>query len=59
MKKKKSRKKSLAKPVQWNSQRQFRNLWNPKDSFVFRPESFGIGWGINFHALLRKLKVLK
>ncbi len=31
--------------------------WNPADSRLFTPELFGIGWAINFHALLDKLKV--
>ncbi len=32
--------------------------WNPDDSRIFTPEAFGIGWAINFHSLLEKLRVL-
>jgi len=31
--------------------------WNPRDSRIFTPEVFGIGWAINFHALLQGLKI--
>ncbi|MFC1989918.1 hypothetical protein ACFLVW_05095 [Chloroflexota bacterium] len=30
--------------------------WNPHESRIFTPEVFGIGWAINFYALLEKLK---
>jgi hypothetical protein len=32
--------------------------WNPYDSRVFTPEVFGVGWAINFHALLDRLRVI-
>jgi len=32
--------------------------WNPEDSRIFLPEPFGIGWAINFHALLEKLRII-
>ena len=32
--------------------------WNPESSNIFAPEVFGIGWAINFHALLEKLRIL-
>jgi len=32
--------------------------WNPYESRVFTPEVFGIGWAINFYALLEKLRLI-
>ena len=32
--------------------------WNPADNRVFTPELFGVGWGINFHALLEKFRII-
>jgi hypothetical protein len=29
--------------------------WNPESSHLFTPEPWGIGWAINFHALVEKL----
>ena len=34
------------------------SYWNPHDSRIFTSEAFGIGWAINFHALLEKLRLL-
>ena len=33
--------------------------WNPYDSRVFTPEAFGVGWAINFYALLERLSLLR
>ncbi len=46
-------------PYRWNLKRAFSDVWNEKDSRVFPPKQFGIGWGLNFHALLKKLKSIK
>ena len=35
------------------------SYWNPNDSRIVTPEVFGIGWGINFYALLDKLRVIE
>ncbi len=32
--------------------------WNPYESRIFTPEVFGIGWAINFYALLEKLRAI-
>ena len=32
--------------------------WNPANDHVFMPELFGVGWGINFHALMQKLRIM-
>ncbi len=35
----------------------FANLWNKDDDRVFPPKNFGWGWDLNFHALLKRIKV--
>jgi len=32
--------------------------WNPYESRIFIPEVFGIGWAINFYALLERLRLI-
>ena len=32
--------------------------WNPYESRIFTPEVFGIGWAINFYALLERLRLI-
>ena len=32
--------------------------WNPYDSRIFTPDVFGIGWAINFYALLERLRLI-
>lgn len=32
--------------------------WNPFESRLFSPEVFGIGWAINFYALLERLRLI-
>ena len=34
------------------------SYWNYSDSRIFTPEVFGIGWAINFHALLEKVRLI-
>ncbi len=34
------------------------SYWNPEDSRIFTPEALGIGWAINFYALLEKLRMI-
>ena len=35
------------------------SFWNPQGSRVFTPPVFGIGWAINFYALLENLRVIE
>jgi len=35
------------------------SYWNPHSSQLFTPEVLGVGWAINFHALIRKLQTLR
>ena len=34
------------------------SYWNTEDSRIFTPEALGIGWGINFYALLEKMRII-
>ena len=34
------------------------SYWNQYDSRIITPEVFGIGWAINFHALLENLRLI-
>ncbi len=34
------------------------SYWNKDSSQIFTPEVWGIGWGINFHALLEKMRII-
>ena len=33
--------------------------WNPHDSSIITPEPFGVGWTVNFYALLERLTHLR
>lgn len=54
MKKNEPKKKFLGMPVQWDWRNVGADIWNPDDDRVFPPKRFGIGWSLNFHALLKK-----
>ncbi len=32
--------------------------WNPYEGRTFTPQVFGVGWAINFYALLEKIRVM-
>ena len=34
------------------------SYWNPEINRIFSPEVWGIGWAVNFHALLEKMRVI-
>jgi len=34
-------------------------FWNASDDRIFPPKRAGVGWGFNFRALLKKMKVVK
>jgi hypothetical protein len=44
------------RPPTWEKFREA--YWNPYESRIFTPEVFGIGWAINFYALLEKLRLI-
>ena len=35
------------------------SYWNPYDSRIFTPPVFGLGWAINFCALLENLRIIE
>ena len=45
-------------PMRWDRKNAFKNLWNVDDDRVFPPKHFGIGWSLNFHALLKSAGVI-
>jgi len=49
----------LGMPMQWDYKNWRKDVWNRDDPRLFPPKRVGIGWGINFHALLKKLEILK
>ena len=49
----------LGLPMRWDRQNAFKNLWNKDDDQIFPPKHFGIGWSLNFHALLKSAGALK
>lgn len=54
-----SKEKILGMPMRWDRKKMFSNLWNPNDERIFPPKNFGIGWDLNFHALLKKSGLVK
>ncbi|MFN7904221.1 MAG: redoxin family protein [Pseudobdellovibrionaceae bacterium] len=48
----------LGLPMRWDHKNAFKNLWNKNDEQIFPPKHFGIGWSLNFHALLKSTGVL-
>ena len=49
----------LGMPMNWDHTKIFKNVWNLDDDRLFPPKTFGIGWTINFNALLRKTGLIK
>lgn len=43
-------------PYRWNFRSIFKDVWNPNELRILPPKQFGIGWGLNVHALMKKLK---
>jgi uncharacterized membrane protein len=55
----KSQKTWAGMPVNWDLKNWYKGMWNPHDDTLFPPKRFGIGWTINFHALLKRAHILK
>lgn len=49
----------LGMPMNWESDKTLKTIWNKEDDRLFPPKAFGIGWTINFHAVGRKVGLLK
>jgi hypothetical protein len=45
-------------PVNWDWRNWNKGIWNVDDRRPFQPKGAGIGWTINLHELLRRLRVL-
>ncbi len=35
-----------------------RRWWNPRDSRIFTPHVFGVGWSVNVYQVLKKLGII-
>jgi hypothetical protein len=54
----------LGMPMGWDIKslyppRVMRGLWDASDERILRPRTFGIGWSVNFHALGRRLGLIR
>ncbi len=49
----------MGMPMNWDRKNILKTLWNADDDRLFPPKSFGIGWTMNFHAVLRAAGILK
>lgn len=59
MARKEEQKKFLGMPMNWDRKQPFKGLWDAESDNLFPPKNFGIGWTINFHAMFRKLGIIK
>jgi uncharacterized membrane protein len=48
----------MGMPVSWDWQNWNKGVWNKDDRRLFPPKRVGIGWTINIHELLRRLRVV-
>lgn len=55
----KKQKTFLGMPMNWDYKNIFGNIWNKNSDVIFPPKTFGIGWNVNFHALLKATGVIK
>jgi uncharacterized membrane protein len=46
-------------PMNWDWKNWHKGLWNPESDELFTPKRVGIGWTINFHAVLKAFKILR
>ena len=58
-KNKKQNKTFLGMPMQWERNKLFKNLWNSTDDRIFPQKTFGIGWGINFYSIAKRLGLVR
>lgn len=57
--KKMEKKTFLGMPMNLDRKGILKTLWNPETDVLFPPKSFGVGWTVNFHAMLRKVGLIK
>ena len=58
-KKSRSEGKFLGMPMRWERTKIFKNLWNKEDDRIFLPKYFGVGWDLNFHAIIKRAGLTK
>lgn len=51
--------KVLGMPMNWDAKKIVKTMWNPESDDLFPPKAFGIGWTINFHAVFKKVGLIK
>ena len=44
--------------MRWEFKNALKDIWNPEENRLFPPKHFGVGWGLNFHVLAKKLKLV-
>lgn len=49
----------LGMPMDWDTKNPFKNIWNKQSDKIILPKALGIGWTINFHALGKKIGLIK
>jgi uncharacterized membrane protein len=49
----------MGMPVNWDWENWNKGVWNTDDHRLFPPKRVGIGWTINIHELLRRLRVVR
>ena len=49
----------MGMPMQWDYKNMHKDIWNPEEDRIFPPRRFGIGWGMNVHAILKRTGLLK
>jgi uncharacterized membrane protein len=55
----KTQKMSAGMPVNWDWKNWYKGILNSEDDKLFPPKRVGVGWTINFHALLKRTRILK
>lgn len=55
----KNQKEFLGMPMNWDTKNIFKNMWNKENDDLFPPKAFGIGWTVNFHAVLKAMGLIK
>ncbi len=49
----------LGMPVNWDWKNWRKQMWDDEDDRLIAPKRVGIGWAINFHAVLKRSGILK
>lgn len=49
----------LGLPMNWEHKKTLKTMWNAESDDLFPPKAFGIGWTVNFHAVFKKLGMIR